>query len=343
MSLVQRNEGILLKKLLMHVIEKKVRTLVPQCLTDGVWLTFAGIDAINFHFTNGDIHTSIVELALIKNEGSSGGINPSSSLSSLSTSAGSTNSAFDKVCKMVQDELIDVMNSTLLDLHNDESMTMTKQILGKCSEKSFETGNFFEVNNSNPNRKTIEFIVENNLISSNKFVFIEIRIMENITRIPFDRFGLRYLPLGFVYSDINTAQERYGGSDWKDRQDQIKNLLEKKDLTLSFWTTSEICRECYPNVGFKRIGYAKPALANFDQNLINAPQIYSKQIGELRNNMNEEVNDMTFKDLNLTNLIQRGIYLGFLPDISKFRTVLDNYFNNAILRELHTELSATSN
>lgn len=301
----------------MDTIQNKVRKLVPQCLTEGAWLCFAGIDALNFHFTNSEIHTGIVELALISDKSFDG------------------TPDFKKVSAMIIEELSKLMNETLLLLHSDERMVLTKRLLEKCSTSCFTENSFFEVNHDDPNRIKISF---NSELHREKFTFIEIRIMENVTRTPFDRFGLRYLPLGFVYSDINSAQERYGGNDWKDREDIIKNTLQKKDITLSFWTTSEIAKECFPAVAFKKIGVAKPAIAKFEENLTSAPQIYSRQVGNLKLEINSEIADTKFTSLNLKSLIQRATYLGFFPDNTRFHDSLDNYFNNAILRELLTEL-----
>lgn len=306
---------VVLKKIFMPVVCKKVRKTVSTCLSKGVWLCFSGIDAINFHFTNSNIHTGVIEMALLP-------------------AKDHTNPDFNDVVGTLIGEFSVLLNETFIHLNNNANMTMTRDLMERLTRNSNGTvREFFQPNLSDTQKLTIDL-----QYNGNSYPIMEFRVMANIYRTPFDRFGLRYLPIGFVHSDFNTAQERYGGDDWHQRQELLQQIMARPDITLSFWTASEIAKECFPGVATKRIGSSKVATTKFAENVAQAPQMYLQQLNDIKADIATEVTDQLIKCLNLKSLVQRATYLGYFPDHTQFHDALDNYYNTAIVRELRTEL-----
>lgn len=318
-----RGHMINLKKVLMGFVLDKVKLINSKLLQVNLVLALGGIDSVNLHFSNKNIHTPFIEFIIFKRE-------------------------FEKEANFEQGKiesttvLLAEINKILYSLASDETCTVTREILRECDCGEGYKGNYFESRDESAlhGRMTIDFFhnITKNVMSQ---PFIEIRILPNLQMYTLEKYGIPYLPLGFLHSDISAGLSNKGGADWKFRDSTLKQSVERSGLTFSSWTFNGLLRYCFPAITMKKMKVEEGVRSLLDQCLRSAPIHSSGKVKELEVILLKELsnwqnNNILLEVLTLENLYERCVTLGLLPNGRDLKENLFNEYNKTHIREART-------
>lgn len=316
-----RGHMIMLKKIMMSYVQTKIKKLITATLKHGVWLVFHGIDATNLHFSNKFIHTHFIHVALIPN-----------------TQSGQSNQTpdFQNAKKIVLNTLIAEMNEVMVGLCNMDKCTDIKTIANHCGRSTINSEKFFTPKSSaESNHAAIEFNYHSGGDKTQPVVLIE--ALPECTASPLDNYGVKFLPLGFVYNSIMFGPQT---ETIKYIRKNFTTALIRQELTFSYPIVEALIRECFPGVSVMKSGSSSVAGARVTQLIVAAPE--SAKLNELHAQMKKELGESAREDINKSVsfpvMFERSVALGFLPDDASFQSATNNDYNKTIIVELKTEL-----
>jgi hypothetical protein len=306
-----RGHMINLKKIMMPVLQDKMKTFVSKFIRENVILFYAGIDAVNLHFSNKAIHTGFIELGI----------------------------SFQSGAKEDQSKLTEVAGVILSDLReaitvfaSESSCVITREILDDCNTP--DDGIYFTCDNQTGDRRVISF-----KCGDDEQPFVEIRHIPYATTL-FEKFGTFYMPLKFVQSDIKIGMSKYGAPDWKFREEALLEAITRGGLTFTGWTTYSLVRECFPSITMRKMKVRESVLAMIEANVARASNENSADtVAKIKKDLMSEL-DKYQDDTLLSNILtfeilfRRSVIMGFLPSQREFEEVIHNTYNDVIVKEL---------
>jgi len=321
-----RGHMINLKKMLMGHIVEKMRLITSKLLQSNVVIAFGGLDSVNQHFSNKQMHTPFIELVMFKKDFDK-------------------EADFDQCKKEAVSLLISEMNEFLILLAGDPTCVITREILRECKSDGGYEGSYFgarggQNDSGDHHRLTIDFYY--NISQSFSYQpFVEIRVLPNLHICTLDKYGIFYMPLGFVHTDIKTGVANQGGPDWTFRESTLKQCVERSGLTFSSWTFNGLLRYCYPGITMKRMKVEEGVKEVIKECFSTAPIHNSGALTKLREVFLSELSkwqDDTIlaRVLNLETLYERSVILGLLPEGRDLKENLFNEYNKTHVRESRT-------
>jgi hypothetical protein len=319
-----RGHMINLKKILQPFLNDKLKALGLRLQATNIMIVYGGIDAANYHFANKPMHIPFVEFVLCRID--------------CSKSA-DLEKARDEI---VVTALLGEMNDILSSLAEDTTCTVTREILRECKTNPKK---YFEAQRISAERLSIDFCYgseQNGNRSTNQKEsaqpFIEIRIMPELRISVLEKYGIFFMPLGFVLADVRTGMARYGGADWNFRESTLKQCLERSGLTLSFWTFVGLVRRCFPMLAMRKMGVVESVTALIAETCRNAPSHNGGAVGQLEIKLLAELKDwqndkLLASILSFNELYSRCTLLGLMPEDNELKNNLNNTYNNTHVRE----------
>ena len=311
-----RGHMINLKKFLQPYLNDKLKALGLRLQVNNAMIIYGGIDAANYHFANKSMHTPFIEFVLCRID-----CNKSADL------------------EKVRDEIVVAaflgeMNDILATLAENETCVQTREILRECKANPKK---YFEAQRISADRLSIDFChgVKN---KSTGQPFIEIRIMPELRISVLEKYGIFFMPLGFVLADVRTGMARYGTADWKFRESTLKQCLELSGLTLSFWTFVGLIRRCFPMLAMRKMGVVESVATLITESCNNAPSHNGGAVSQLQVKMMAELEDwkndkLLASVLSFNELYSRCALLGLMPEDNELKANLNNTYNNTHVRE----------
>ena len=313
-----RGHMISLKKIMMPCLQDKIKSYTSTLIRDNAILFYAGIDATNLHFSNKATHTGFIELGL--------------TLRSDPLQA-DLQVRLKNAMKILMDLILAEFNEIMTVLAGDKTCLLTREILGECKSGGEKDGKYFVVAGSGE-RQTIDF-----RMNDGNQPFLEIRYIQNAAQL-FEKYGVFYMPLKMVAADIKVGMARYGTPDWAFRETTFQQAITRGGLTLTNWTFYSLLRECFPAVTMRKMK-VREAVINMIEVNVQRASLESNQadVNKLKKDLNAELdayqNDAQLERvLNFDTMFKRCVLLGYLPNHEEFQEVLNNTYNQAILREI---------
>uniref|UniRef100_A0A6C0CIM7 Uncharacterized protein n=1 Tax=viral metagenome TaxID=1070528 RepID=A0A6C0CIM7_9ZZZZ len=309
----RRGHMINLKKILQPFLNDKMKALGLKLQVANAMLLYSGIDAANYHFANKAIHTPFIEFVLCKID-----CHKPADLEKVRN-------------EMVATALVWELKEILSALSTDESCIVTREILRDCKT---DASKYFEVCSESPERMSIDFVY-----GVNSQPFIEIRTLPEL-RVPIlEKYGIFFMPLGYIVTDINIGMSKYGTADWKFRESTLRQCLERSGLSLSFWTFVGLVRRCFPMLAMRKMGVAESVTEMIQESCRNSPSHNGEIVRDLEARMLEELADckndkLLASLLSFNELYERCSLLGLMPEDIELRNNLDNTYNNTHMREV---------
>lgn len=312
-----RGHLINLKKILQPYINDKLKALGLKLQPLNVMIMYGGIDAANCHFANKAMHTPFMEFVLCR------------------VTCDKEANLEKALNEFVLTALLGEINETLLALSNDSTCSVTREILRDCKA---DPKKCFEVHRDSPDRVSIDFSIGMKRAESSQ-PFIEIRTMPDLRISVLEKYGMFFMPLGFVLADVKTGMARYGGADWKFRESTLHQCLERSGLTLSFWTFSGLVRRCFPMLTMRKMGVSESVEELIIESCRNSPSHNGGAVRELQTKMIAELadwkNDKLLAGLlSFSELFSRCSLLGLMPEDAELKSNLNNTYNNTHMREV---------
>ena len=284
-----------LKKMIVSNMKVKMKSVISAGLSQGYYVTYAGVDALNMHFSGIPIHTPFVEMCLVEKSEHKHDLNLC-------------------VQTAIQDIFITTMNETLESLSNDETCVVTAEILS-----NWKVSNpYFVLRKCSEDRFLIDFN------SSPPQPFVEIRVLPNLKLTPFERDGIYYIPFGSVASEINLTLSNSPNVDWRYRHDCLQELCSKSNTSLSLFAFNSMMRLCFPYITMMKMGSKDAALNLLEEAFRNANNACRDEfLADL-----EGSREHTMKILTFDNFLRRARLLGLLPDVNrKYGDIMNNVCN----------------
>tara|TARA_R110001632_G_scaffold50169_7_gene125313 strand:- start:3120 stop:4160 length:1041 start_codon:yes stop_codon:yes gene_type:complete len=308
-----RGHMINLKKIMFSYIEESVKSLTTQLISKNQYLCFSGADALNMHFSNKPMHTGFSELV----------ISPKNSdVNSLN---------------YVAEEIMKVLNEKLAEFSTQKSFRLTREILDGCKSSHGYNGKFFTINSDIPDRVRICFTLNADSQEKKMQGFIEIKYNDELRIKPFEKYGIYYLPLSLVESDIKHGTLASGHDDWKSKQITFEQAMKRGGLSISQWTLMSLCKLCFPSLSMRIYNVEDVVKNSINDLFIFAPDSAKKR--QLRPIMEEEIKKSKDKAfiitmMTLKTLIERAMILGLLPNGPEIAEILMTPYTETSLREI---------
>lgn len=294
-----RSQLILLKKILFPAVEDVMRRLTGIALNKGVWVSFAGMDALNFHFAEQYVHTHAIDLVLSKNQLAS-------------------DCDFDAAQKVVMSELCNELNSYLGFIANDESNVLTRKVV---EELKLSTGGDFFV----PSPEGISLNTDGGILP-----FIRInrddRILYNI-----ERYGMRFLSLKDARSRLSDSADKAAFGRALRRPGLTFSHWTAETL-------GKECFPCLASRRFGNMQSVLEKRKQRELCTLGCSSELSKVLDiECALQGEKEQLENVNKVVELEEMIERAVQMNLLPDDPEFRDVLQNEFNTILVGEIKRE------
>lgn len=317
-----RGHMINLKKIMLPCLQDKMKGFTSTLIRDNVVIFYAGMDATNLHFSNKATHTGFIELGLTVRQ---------------DQSQTDPHVRLKNAMKQLMDLILTEFNEMMTVLAGDKTCLLTREILGDCGASGEKDGKYF-ISAGSQERQTIDF-----RMNDGNQPFLELRHIQNAS-ILFEKYGVFYMPLKMVAADIKVGMATYGTSDWAFRDTTFQQAITRGGLTLTNWTFYSLLRECFPAVTMRKMKVREAVVSMIEANIQRA-SLESNQadVNKLKKDLNAELdayqNDAELERvLNFDTMFRRCVLLGYLPNHEEFQEVLNNTYNQAILREIRVVL-----
>lgn len=310
-----------LKKMLAGRIYDKLKLICTKLLQLNVCLAYGGLDSINQHFSNKPIHTPFIEFIMIKKD-------------------------FDKEAHFEQAKkesisfIMDEIQDSVIQLGGDPSCTITREILRECGSDGGYNGEYFVAHEETADRVTIDFY--HDIVKNLSFQpFVEIRVLPNLQVMVLEKYGIFYIPLGFVAADIKNGVSTVGGADWTFRESTFKQCMERSGITLSSWTFNNLLKLCFPQIAMKRMRVASAVEEIITSCIALAPMQNNGAASKLKEVLLKELekwqdDSILASTLTLETFYERCVILGFLPSNRDLKENIFNEYNRTHIREART-------
>lgn len=309
-----------LKKMLLPNVREKIKIATSVALSNGCYLCYAGVDSINMHFSNIPIRSPFIEFVLLKKSGSDVNFSLVVSLA-------------------IRDVIMKELNDTLIRMAGDDTCTTTASILSSCRAGGGLNGNYFSERMISEFRFIIDFNYDVTTSEPKKQPFIEIRALQDLKVIPFEKDGVYYLPFGSVASDINVGIANESNSDWIFRLESLKECLSRTGTSLTYFAFHSMARICFPGVTMMKMKVREAVASLIDEAILNAPQNRGGILSNLKTELYGEISlyedqKALSKCVTFENFLKRCRLLGLLPDAdSRNGDIIANAYNETTFDE----------
>lgn len=314
-----------LKKMVIPNVGQKLKMAIGNALSNGIYLCYGGVDAINLHFSNVPIHTPFVELVALIKPGSQPNFELCMSLA-------------------VRDILLKHMNETLTNIAGDETCVITRKILSDWKAEGGFKGDYFTLRMVSATRCIVDFNHDVTLSTSKKQPFLEIRYLPDLKVTPFEKDGVYFLPFGNVVNDINVGVQSNPGPDWKYRSESLNECMSRTGTSLSYHAFQAMARVCFTGVTMKKMTIREAVVSLIDEAVSNAPQNNGGTLSSLKNELYDEINLHNNsagleKIVTFENFLRRSRLLGLIPPTT---SIIGDIFDNAYNRTTFEEYKKTN-